>query len=39
VNDDHSAIIGSQSLNSSLDITVFAYMAGTPEEVAKQFEE
>jgi len=39
VNDEHSAIIESQSSNSSLETTAFAYMAGTPEEVAKQFEE
>ena len=38
VNDEHYAIIRSQFLNSSLDTTAFAYMVGTPEEVAKQFE-
>jgi len=39
VNDEHSSIVESQSLNSSLETTAFAYMAGNPEEVAKQFEE
>ena len=39
VNDDHSAIIKSQSSNSSSGITAFAYMTGTPEEMDKQFEE
>jgi len=39
VNDEHSAIIESQSLNSSSAITTFPYMAETPEEVARQFEE
>jgi len=39
VNDEHSAIIESQFLNSSSEITAFAYMVGTPEEVARQFKE
>jgi len=39
VHDEHSAIIESQSLNSSSETIAFAYMAGTPEEVARQFEE
>jgi len=39
VNDEHSAIIKSQFLNSSSGTTTFAYMAGTPEEMAKRFEE
>ena len=39
VNDEYFAIIESQSLNSSSEITAFAYIAGTPEEVARQFEE
>jgi len=39
LNDEHSAIIESQSSNSSLKTTAFAYMAGIPEEVARQFEE
>ena len=39
VNDEHSAIIESQFLNSSLETTAFAYMAGTPEEMANRFEE
>ena len=38
MNDEHSAIIESQS-NSSSETIAFAYMAGTPEEVARQFEE
>ena len=37
MNDEHSAIIKSQSLNSSSGTTAFAYMARTPEEVAKRF--
>ena len=37
VNDEHSAIVESQSSNSSLETS--AYMAGTPEEVARKFEE
>ena len=39
VNDKYSAIIESQSLNFSSKTTAFAYMAGSPEEVAKRFEE
>jgi len=39
VNDEHSAIIESQSLNFSSETTAFARMAGTPEEMAKRFEE
>jgi len=39
VNDEHFAIIESQFSNSSSETTAFAYMAGTPEEVARQFEE
>jgi len=39
VNDEHSAIIKSQSSNSNSGITAFAYMAGTSEEMAKRFEE
>jgi len=39
VNDEHSAIIKSRSSNSSSESTSFAYMAGTPEEVAKRFKE
>ena len=38
VNDKHSAIIESQSSNSSSGTAAFAYMAGTPEEMAKRFE-
>ena len=39
MNDEHSAIIESQSLNSCAGTEAFAYMAGTLEEVAKMFEE
>jgi len=39
VNDEHSAIVESQSSNSNSETTTFTYIAGTPEEVAKQFEE
>ena len=39
VNDEHSAIIESRSLNFSSETTAFAYMAGTPKDVAKRFEE
>ena len=39
VNDEHSAIIESQYLNSSSEITAFAYMAGTPKDVARKFKE
>jgi len=39
VNDGHSTIIESQSSNSNSETIAFAYMAGTPEEVAKRFEE
>ena len=38
VNDEHSAIVESQSSNSNSETTTFTYIAGTPEEVAKQFE-
>ena len=39
VNDEHSAMTKSQFLSSSSGTTAFAYMAGTPEEMAKWFEE
>ena len=39
MNDEHSDIIESQSLNFSSETNAFAYMARTPEEVARQFEE
>ena len=39
VNDEHSAIIKSQTSNSSSRTTSFAYMVKTPEEMAKQFKE
>jgi len=35
VNDDHFAIVESQSLNSSLKTAAFTYIAKTPEEVSK----
>ena len=38
VNDEHSAIIESRSLNSSSETIAFAYMVGTLEEAAKRFE-
>ena len=37
--DEHSAIRESQSSNSYMEKESSAYMAGTPEEVAKRFEE
>jgi len=39
MNDEHSTIIESQSLNSSLGTIAYAYMVGTSEEMAKRFEE
>ena len=39
VNDEHSAIIESQSSNSYTGTEAFMYMANTPEEVAKKFKE
>jgi len=39
VNDEHFAIIESRSSNSSSKTNTFAYMAGTPEVVAKRFKE
>jgi len=39
VNEAHTAITESQTSNSSTEKEVFAYMAGTPEEVTKRFEE
>ena len=39
VNEAHAAIAESQASNSSTEKDAFAYMAGTPEEVAKQFKE
>ena len=37
-NNEHFAIMESQSSNSSSETTAFAYMAGSPEKVVKQFE-
>jgi len=37
--DEHSAIAESQSSNSYIEKEAFAYMAETPEEVVKRFEE
>jgi len=39
VNDEHSAIVESQSWNSYAGKEAFTYMVGTPEEVARMFEE
>jgi len=39
VNEAHPAIAESQASNSSTEKKAFAYMAGTPEEVAMRFEE
>jgi len=39
VNDEHSAIVESYSLNYSSETTSFPYMAETPKEVVRQFEE
>ena len=37
--DEHSAIAGSQSSSSSVGNEAFVYMAGSPEEIARKFEE
>ena len=39
MNEAHPAIAESQASNSSTEKEAFVYMTGTPEEVAKQFEE
>ena len=39
VNDEHSAIVESYSLHYSSETTSFPYMAETPKEVVRQFEE
>ena len=39
VNDEHSAIVESHSSNSQEETQVFAYMANTPKEMARRFEE
>ena len=38
-NGEHSAIVESHSSNSLVEEEAFAYMAGTPEEIAKKFKE
>ena len=38
VSEAHSAVAESHALNSSGEKEAFAYMAGTPEEMAKRFE-
>jgi len=37
--DEHSAIAESQSSNSYIEKETFVFMAETPEEVAKRFDE
>jgi len=39
VSEAHSAITESHASNSSVEKEAFAYMAGTPREVANHFEE
>ena len=39
IEDEHSAIAGSQSSSSSVGNEAFVYMAGSPEEIARRFEE
>ena len=39
VSEAHSAIAESQASNSSIEKKAFAYMAGTPEEMARRFEQ
>jgi len=39
VSEAHSAIAKSQASNSSVEKEAFAYMAGTPEEMARRFEQ
>jgi len=38
VSESHSAIAESQTLNSSIEKEAFAYMAMTPEKMARRFE-
>ena len=38
MNGEQSAIIESQSLNSSVEMKAFTYMASTPEETTRKFE-
>jgi len=39
VSESHSAIMESQASNSSIEKEAFAYMVGTPEEMARRFEQ
>jgi len=39
VSESHSAIIESQASNSSVEKEAFAYMASTPEEMVRRFEQ
>jgi len=39
VNESHSSIVKLQASNSSVEKEAFAYMANTPEEMAKNFEQ
>jgi hypothetical protein len=39
LDDEHSVIADSQTSSSSVNKEVFAYMAGSPEEIAKRFED
>ena len=39
IEDEHSAIAGSQSSSSSINNEAFVYMAGSPEEIARRLEE
>ena len=39
VNESHSAVAKSQASNSSVEKEAFAYMAGTPEEMTRRFEQ
>jgi len=39
VSEVHSTIMESQALTSSVEREAFAYMAGTPEEMARRFEQ
>jgi len=39
VSESHSAIIESQASNSSVEKEAFAYMASTPEELARHFKQ
>ena len=39
IEDEHSAIAGSQSSRSSVGNKAFVYMAGSPEEIARRLEQ